>query len=594
MAVASSFASDAPSGGVMTRVRDIWGLMRSVARVTPRHSAIWVALALVGSLVTPIQLWATANIANGIQEVANDRSVAPVWWFAAVWLVSLAIQIMAGNGEFYVEAVVQERGGERIALDTLRRASGVDLIAFDHQPLHDRIALLLTESETKARDVIHHALQLARVLPGFASWTIVLVVFDWRMLLLALLPSIPSMYAWFSGGSVYWDVYKEQTQERRLAQTYATFLTDRDASREVRMLGLEETFTTRWERHFWQTARDLRRRGLLLGARQRGSSILSSTMQVGGLTWYIATLDRDISAGTAIVVVTSYFAVSYGLYGLADPINQLGQASGFARELRSFIDVPAAETAMPRRDLNSGRIELEHVRFTWPGATRPVIDDVSLSIAPGETIALVGENGAGKSTLVKLLLGLYRPDSGRVLQDGDDLALLPEPDVRSRFSAVFQSFIHYPLTARENVALDGGLDDAAFREAMTTVDLPHLADAPETLLAPDLGGTDLSGGQWQRIAIARAAVRQAAVLCLDEPTAALDPMAEVHLFRQFTRLAEGRTTVLVSHRLGMARLADRVVVLEQGRIVESGTHDQLVGRDSRYREMWESQARWYR
>jgi ABC-type multidrug transport system fused ATPase/permease subunit len=287
--------------------------------------------------------------------------------------------------------------------------------------------------------------------------------------------------------------------------------------------------------------------------------------------------------------------------GLGQPIQALGQASGFATDLRGFLALPE-ETDNRHGTLTdsptAGEIRFERVTFTYPGSSRPVIDDVSLTIRAGETIALVGENGAGKTTLVKLMLGLYTPDRGRVLLDGVDIATLDPGQLRQRLSGVFQHFVRYPLSAAENVTLGAIADLGRVHKALELAGIHEtvgrLPDGPDTVLSPDLGGVDLSGGQWQRIAIARAGLRDASVLCLDEPTAALDPLAEVAIYKRFAELSRDRTTILVSHRLGMARLADRIVVLEHGRVIEQGTHDSLVTRrGTEYGRMWNAQARWY-
>ena len=230
---------------------------------------------------------------------------------------------------------------------------------------------------------------------------------------------------------------------------------------------------------------------------------------------------------------------------------------------------------------------LDRVTFTYPGAPAPVLDRHFAPDRAGETIALVGENGAGKTTLVKLMLGLYQPDTGRILLDGEDLATADPAAVRPRLSGVFQHFTRYPMTAEENVTLGNRDLEAGVPATLAVVglgDLPGmLPDGLETVLAPDLGGVDLSGGQWQRLAIARAGIREASLVALDEPTASLDPLAEVAIFERFADLAAGRTTILVSHRLGMARLADRIVTLEHGRILETGSHDALLAQPgSRY------------
>jgi ATP-binding cassette subfamily B protein len=246
-------------------------------------------------------------------------------------------------------------------------------------------------------------------------------------------------------------------------------------------------------------------------------------------------------------------------------------------------------------------ISFEDVWFTYPGSERPALSGVSFTLGAGEKVALVGENGAGKTTITKLLLGLYQPDQGRITLDSVDLRELEPAALRRAMSAVFQQFVHYQLTLAENVALGaperaadrGGIALAVERAGADDI-VAGLADGYDTLLGPDVGGVDLSGGQWQRVALARAFYRDAQVLVLDEPTAALDPLAELALFRRFAELAEGKTALLISHRLGMARLADRVLVLSGGKLVETGSHAQLLRAGGEYAELFEAQARWYR
>jgi ATP-binding cassette subfamily B protein len=269
-------------------------------------------------------------------------------------------------------------------------------------------------------------------------------------------------------------------------------------------------------------------------------------------------------------------------------------------DLKRTIAEPLHPKAFPK-PLKIG-IQFDRVQFRYPGSSRPLLEDISLTIRAGETIALVGENGAGKTSLIKLLCRLYDPTSGRITVDGIDLRQFQTTDLRREISVVFQDYAHYNLTARENIGF-GNVnqlfhDDEirlAAQKAGADEAIAALPYSYDTILGKQFEqGEELSIGEWQKVALARAFLRQAQILVLDEPTSALDAIAEHQVFEQFRQLTQGKTAILISHRLSSVKLADRIYVLQDGRIVESGTHNELIRRNGSYAHLFETQAQYYR
>ncbi len=282
------------------------------------------------------------------------------------------------------------------------------------------------------------------------------------------------------------------------------------------------------------------------------------------------------------------------------PLMKQEEATAGKMALTEQEETPAGKKGT--READGAGIRFEHVTFTYPGRKEPALQDVSFELPPGTRIALVGHNGSGKSTLVKLLCGLYQPDSGRIFLDGRNIADLPPDALRRYLSVVFQDYGKYFLTLQENVEL-GDVEKmrgtaqarerqvrAALRQGLAD-DLAGMLGKPLGNLSPE--GTGLSGGQWQRLALSRACFRDGAVLLLDEPTASLDPIAENQLYANFTEMMKGRSCILISHRLAVARYTDRILVLEGGRLTEDGTHDSLMEKDGLYASMYHAQSHWY-
>ena len=400
-------------------------------------------------------------------------------------------------------------------------------------------------------------------------------------------------------------VYYHSSPLRREVGYWSGLLSSRDTGAELRLFGLADHLIGHWRGVFGHHVAEMDR-----GRRQVALGFLTEVavkqiaIMITGIALVILASTRQISIGQLV-------ALLYALSQFESVTNTLGWSSAsLIREwttiahLRDFLALDSERRSLgpgPKRSPTPFRqgIQFDGLGFTYPGSERPALSNINLTIRPNEHVALVGENGAGKTTLVRLLLGLYRPTEGRITVDGVDVADLDPDEWRQRATAIFQDFVRYPTTPFENIAYaDPSLlgDETApqvaihprVASAAAQAGAGAFIDALPFRYATPLGkewegGAELSIGQWQRLAIARAYLRDAEVIALDEPTAALDPRAEAEVYNHFSRAAAGRTAILVSHRLGSARLADRIVVLREGLIVEEGDHDSLLKEGGRVR-----------
>jgi ATP-binding cassette subfamily B protein len=642
-------------------------LLWLVVRAAPRWCALWTATTLVQALLVPAQLWLTKTLVDVLaaQLQGGGGTLAPVWLGLLVGTL-LADRLLAGVEPWIVESM-RERVVTTLQARVLRHAAGLDLASFEQQHYYDQLDRVLSGTETRWAPMVGQFLGLVREVVRFASYAVALASVAPILLLVAIAGIAPGMAVFFAGGVSYYGLLQRQTRESRLGDYYGSLLTERGFAKEVRLYGLANYALDRWHRLYWQT-RDERRQLALRQAIKARAVILASTVaNMAALVWVVTTGHIAATVGGYALLFQSLNGVIQTLYFLANALQTLGTQAGHADAVRAFFRLPSeadpsdvassaaahggSDRAAPGRSAGVARvagtasqafpnplrqaIRFEEVWFTYPDSDAPALASVTCEIRAGETVALVGENGAGKTTLVKLLLGLYRPDAGRITFDGVDIQAIDPRSLRQAASAVFQQFVRYQLTFGENVALgqperlngwaprgadsthggrgadhEGDADSTRGPAAVpAAVPDPALVVAVarggakdvvralpagyDTLLGPDVGGVDLSGGEWQRVALARAFLREAQVLVLDEPTAALDPLAELAVFERFADLAHGRTAVLISHRLGMSRLADKVIVLQQGRIVEEGTHDALLRARGQYAALFAAQARWY-
>ena len=420
--------------------------------------------------------------------------------------------------------------------------------------------------------------------------------------LLGIAAAVPLTLTSLRVGRALYRFAVEQTPTDRQRSYIQTLLVEKDPAKEIRAydLGgfLGARFAALYERRI-RALRKLVRRRTAQGVAGGSLTAIVSGGVLGLLIVFVS--DGRVSLAGAGAAAAALILLGSQLQGLATGMGQLYESALFIQDFNNFVLLSAGQTQFTGSAAappGVGHLSVRGLTFTYPSRRDPSLTGIDLDIGPGEVVALVGENGSGKTTLAKLLAGLYLPQAGHITWDGRDTAAMEVAQVRQRVAVLFQDFVRYFLSARENISMgrwERADDNAAVRVAAARSGaapfLEALAHGFETYLGPQFfGGTDLSGGQWQRVALARAFFRDAELVILDEPTAALDPRAEAALFASVRELFAERSVVLISHRFATVRFADHIYVLDDGRVLEHGTHGQLMAGQGLYAELFSLQA----
>jgi ABC-type multidrug transport system fused ATPase/permease subunit len=490
----------------------------------------------------------------------------------------------------------------------LERAARTPLMAFespDFFNLYTRASQGVREHMFETVDV---TLGLVRTSVAVIAVLGTLFAIDWQATSVLLVAGVPAWAIQSRSATAWGALMRGQVPRARYLDYLGELLVKRDYAQEIRLFGTARVLLERWWQDRFQLGRERNMFALRRGSLQVVTLGLGNVAYVGALGILgFGVLAGQRSLGAFAGAFEAARDLQMRILGLMMSLGQLRQAGYFVSDVWAFLDGPGAlpevsgsgagaSVAADRAD-----VTFTGVTFGYPGKAAPVLQDVNFTVRHGELIALVGENRAGKSTLVKLLLGLYQPTAGSVQIGGVEIASPDGAAARSTIASVFQEFMRYSLTVGENIAVGdisqlGNQRQIAAAAAGSGADqVTHgLPKGYDTQLGKEFeDGQELSGGQWQKLAIARAYMRQAVLLVLDEPTAALDPLAEVEVFQRFRELARGRTAFFISHRLGAARLADRILVLKDGRLVEDGRHDQLMAQHGEYAALFGAQAAWY-
>lgn len=581
-----------------------FALMRTVFSVAVKKLPLLFLLLLASEAAAGVLagsgVWFKQQMFEQAEAAADGAGFSKIAAAIIVLGIYLVLQHLMNGLNFVVinnfELKLVQEAGEELN----RKAARVDPICYEDNRFLDHMEKAGRGTEAAVSVFDMSLSMLLTIISYFGFMGGYLNTIEPMLLVVMLSTFIPYIF----GAVVRYRVNKSKENlsapYRRRGEYYGQCITEREYVKETRMLGGYGYFFQKMKENL-EMVKNLDWKAV------KKTNLINIGLRFLTLLGYVATvllLFYYLMNGR--VGVSAFAAVLSSLDGMAEKLESLFRLRigyitrnlGMAENYLEFLKLPErrGNTSFPE----GKTVEFQNVSFAYPNASENSLKNITLSIHEKETIAIVGCNGAGKSTFARLLLGIYRPSEGAVLIDGvDTRELLPGNSV-GRTSAVFQKFQKYKMTALDNVVLSNTCQEQdlkqvsqALEKADLEMDSRSFPEGTATLLAREFGGTDLSGGQWQRLAIARGFYRKHNLIVLDEPTSAIDPLEETRIYEKFAEMSRDKTAVIITHRLGSAKIADRIVVLDEGRIVETGTHRELMERKKHYYEMYQAQAKWY-
>ena len=616
-----------PPPSIRERVRALQYVPRLIKLIWETHRGLTLAmgaLRLVRGFIPIATLWVGKLIIDGVVEAQRTGA----GWRPVLNLVLIEVAIvitgeLLARSSMLVDGLLGDMFSNRTSVRLMEHAATLDLAMYEDPTFYDHLER--ARRQTSARlGLLSQLLGIGEGLITLSTLSVALLAFNPWLMLLLLVTILPRFLSETRFAALQYSLMFRWTARRRQLDYLRYVGASDDTAKEVQLFGLAPWLT---ERFRVLSERYLRENRQLATRRALVSSALSIVSTAGYYTAYLVIIAQTVTGAITLGSLT-FLAASFGrgrdlIQNLLGSATQIYDETLYLRDLFVFFEMQPTIATKPGarvvpQPMRDGFV-FENVGFRYPGSDRWATRGVSFILRPGERIALVGENGAGKTTLTKLLARLYDPTEGRILLDGVDLRDYDLGSVRKAIGVIFQDFVRYDMEFDENIGIGEIGETQAYLDRTTAStdasddgDVPALMKtAAEKSLAATLlprlpagwnqmlgrrfeGGVDLSGGEWQKVALARAYMRESQVLILDEPTAALDARAEYEVFLRFAELMAGRTAVIISHRFSTVRMADRIIVLRNGELVEQGTHEALVAANGLYGELFQMQAAGYR
>ncbi|ULL17232.1 ABC transporter ATP-binding protein [Paenibacillus sp. H1-7] len=592
----------------------IIALLYRIGRQMPVITLLWLAIPICsGLLVLPLLTSQKHMIDSVVVKVTGGNGLPDIrslWLPLSLFLGTMLLQAAAASLRKVTDEVLQHRAAGLIQHEIHMAAASVSLANFEQAAFHDRLHRAQSAAGQDLIGMLRNGVDAIQRLSSFAGMVILVAQAHWILSVILFAINGTAFYYRMKIELAVRRQDKQLTTDGRRSDYWFQQLTDAGTSKELKLFGSAPYLIEQWSRRTLEQ----RRRRFAMRREENKLGTWITLLHIAGAFGCLAAMMQfmqqgQMTAGLIVIVFQAVFQSQGVMLSLSWPVSKLIMQSGKAKDLVEFLN-DQAPIMRPERSANYEaipgdlkEIRFDNVTFGYPNREHVVLDEVTVSIRAGEAIALVGDNGSGKTTFLKLLLGFYEPSHGSVSWNGVHLSSMDGQlgEIWQRTSSVFQDHERYPFTLRDNVALGDltrRLDDEEILRLLKACGLEDLIHKSDRGLDTPLGqvvegGRELSGGQWQRLAIARAMYRQSELVVLDEPTAAIDPASEIEIFEQFHRLRQGKTAIFVSHRLGWARFADRILVLDQGRLIEDGNHKQLLAKGGKYASLFHDQAQWY-
>jgi ATP-binding cassette subfamily B protein len=576
----------------------VLGVLTLVAGVLPAAMA-WVGALIIDAVVA----------ATGVYKETGTAQFMPVFSLVALEAVIVAVMAGAQRGISLCQSLLRAQLGQRVNVMILEKAITLELTQFEDSEFYDKLTRARREASSRPLSLVNRTFGLAQNLVSLISYGVLLVQFSPWAVVVLIVAGLPSFIAETRFSGEAFTLFRWRSPDTRKQIYLETVLAREDNVKEVKLFGLGPLLLQRYRNIYHRLyARDrslaIRRDGwgFVLG-------LIGTAALYGAYAWIAATAVMSrITLGQMTMYLMLFRQGQSGVSAILSAVGGMYEDNLYLATLYEYLETPsrttgsgAGETAV-LGTLPGDGIRFESVSFTYPGASEPALREIDLHIRPGESLALVGENGSGKTTLIKLLTRLYRPDKGRILLDGLNLENWEEEALRQRIGVIFQDFARYQFLVGENIGVGDVRHFAeqdrwqeAAAKGMADGIIADLPKGYDTQLGKWFkGGQELSGGQWQKIALSRAFMRsEADILVLDEPTAAMDAAAEANIFEHFRKLTQNRIAILISHRFSTVRMASQIVVIENGRIIERGSHEDLMELDGHYARLFSLQAAGY-